>query len=61
MNVVNSLPICVFEVVVNRFCSVSFETIVQTMSHAMPRDVKLQVNEVRSWVQMVMGTYSNIL
>lgn len=51
---VKTFYICVLGIVVNRFCSMSFET--QVMPHAIPREMKIQVNEVRVYIQMVMGT-----
>ena len=41
-----SPSLCVFWVVVNRFCSVSIETVAQTMAHAVLGGLKVQVNEV---------------
>ena len=43
-----------------RFCSMSSETIVQAKPQAMPWEWKVQVNEVRIYIQMVMETYSNV-
>lgn len=38
----------------------SFETVVQVKPGAMPGELKIQVNEVRVYIQMVMGKYSNV-
>lgn len=58
MNVVNLLYICVLGIVVNRFYSMSFETMV--MLHAVLRELKIKVNEVRVYIQMVVRKYSNV-
>lgn len=38
----------------------SFETVVEAKPHAVTRELKVQVNEVKIYIQMVMETYSNV-